>query len=409
LELVHRTVKAVRTGTHRAESLEQTFDTVSRLAPVMGISRVANVTGLDSLGIPVVMVCRPNSRSLAVSQGKGVDLLSARVSGLMESAELYHAETAVIPLRLATYEELRYQFRTIDVQKLPRRLNSRFHPNLRLPWCEGRDLLTDQTFFVPYEMVHMNFTTPSLDGHASFPATSNGLASGNTPIEAISHAICEVVERDAITLWKLRRRHELGMDQLDLTSVDDPTCQILLKRFQDAGISVSAWDITSDIELATFACFLVPESGHSMWHPAVAVGHGCHPAREIALARALLEAAQTRLTVISGMRDDFRRDTYDQLLAVDIVAQIRRRDGACAARRHFADVPHRHAETLEEDVEWELECLRKAGIRHVIAVDLSRPEFGLDVVRVIIPGLEALFEDGYTPGRRAQTILKAQA
>jgi ribosomal protein S12 methylthiotransferase accessory factor YcaO len=31
------------------------------LAPVMGITRVANVTGLDSVGIPVVMVCRPNS------------------------------------------------------------------------------------------------------------------------------------------------------------------------------------------------------------------------------------------------------------------------------------------------------------------------------------------------------------
>jgi hypothetical protein len=34
----------------------------------MEITRVANLTGLDSLGIPVGIVSRPNSRSVAVSQ-----------------------------------------------------------------------------------------------------------------------------------------------------------------------------------------------------------------------------------------------------------------------------------------------------------------------------------------------------
>jgi YcaO-like protein with predicted kinase domain len=79
----------------------------------MGITRIANVTGLDSVGIPVVMVCRPNSRSVAVSQGKGIDLGSAHASGLMEAAELYHAETITLPMRLATYEELRYQHNVV--------------------------------------------------------------------------------------------------------------------------------------------------------------------------------------------------------------------------------------------------------------------------------------------------------
>ena len=66
------TLKALRRGTHRSASLNATLKRVLRLAPVMGITRVANVTGLDSVGIPVVMVCRPNSRSVAVSQGKGI-------------------------------------------------------------------------------------------------------------------------------------------------------------------------------------------------------------------------------------------------------------------------------------------------------------------------------------------------
>src|SRR4029077_18266284 len=115
-----RTPKLLREGTHRATSIEDTLRQVLRFAPVMGITRVANVTGLDLAGIPVVMVCRPNSRSVAVSQGKGIDLASARASGLMEAAELYHAETAVLPLRLVTYEELRYKYNVIEIDELPR-------------------------------------------------------------------------------------------------------------------------------------------------------------------------------------------------------------------------------------------------------------------------------------------------
>src|SRR5437879_13761819 len=119
-----QTPKILREGTHRAESLQKTLEHVSRLAPVMGITRVANVTGLDPVGIPVVMVCRPNSRSVAVSQGKGIDLPGARVSGLMEAAELYHAETITLPLRLATYEELRYQHNVVEPEELPRESGS---------------------------------------------------------------------------------------------------------------------------------------------------------------------------------------------------------------------------------------------------------------------------------------------
>ena len=174
------TLKVLRRGTHRSASLDDTLKRALPLAPVMGITRVANVTGLDSVGIPVVMVCRPNSRSVAVSQGKGIDLASARASGLMEAVELYHAETITLPLRLATYEELRYQHNVVEVDDLPRGFESRFHPFLRLLWCEGRDLLDGRNVLVPYELVHTNYTVPLPDGHGCFAASSNGLASGNT-------------------------------------------------------------------------------------------------------------------------------------------------------------------------------------------------------------------------------------
>jgi ribosomal protein S12 methylthiotransferase accessory factor len=84
--------KLFRHGTHRLLAPEETVARAGRFMPVMGITRIANVTGLDRIGIPVVMVCRPNARSLAVAQGKGLDLALAKASGLMEAVEAYHAE-----------------------------------------------------------------------------------------------------------------------------------------------------------------------------------------------------------------------------------------------------------------------------------------------------------------------------
>jgi thiazole/oxazole-forming peptide maturase SagD family component len=345
---------------------------------------------------------------VAASQGKGIDLVSARASGLMEAAELYHAETITLPLRLGTYEELRYQHNVVEVDELPRGSGSRFHPDLRLLWCEGRDLLSGENVLVPYEMVHTNYTTPFPEGHGCFIATSNGLASGNDAVEAISHGICEVVERDARTLWKLRKEDELNESRLDLGSVNDRICQRLVGALERSGLSVAVWDITSDIGIAVFACLIVPRDDRAMWHSSVAMGHGCHPAREVALARALTEAAQARLTVISGLRDDFRADTYEQLLDPNMLKAIRHCLSHSVPTRRFPDVPDWDGETLEDDVEWELKSIRKAGMQRVVAVDLTKPEFGLPVVRVIVPGLEPNVGPGYLPGRRGRGVFAAQ-
>jgi ribosomal protein S12 methylthiotransferase accessory factor len=142
-----------------------------------------------------------------------------------------------------------------------------------------------------------------------------------------------------------------------------------------------------------------------MWHCAAAAGYGCHPARQIALLRALTEAAQTRLTLISGLRDDFRGDTYEQLQDLEVVGAIRDHITASRATRRFSDVPNRDADTFEDDVEWELKCLSQAGVRRVVVVDLTKPEFDLPVVRIIIPGLEAMLESGSVPSAAAQSAI----
>ena len=108
-----------RLGTHRTVPPQETLARVTPLLAEMGITRIANITGLDLIGIPVVMACRPNSRSIAVAQGKGLDLAAAKVSAVMEAVETFHAERVALPLRLATYAELCRSESVADVRRLP--------------------------------------------------------------------------------------------------------------------------------------------------------------------------------------------------------------------------------------------------------------------------------------------------
>ena len=136
---------------------------------------------------------------------------------------------------------------------------------------------------------------------------SNGLASGNQVTEAISHGLCEVIERDACTLFSFSQVAEQARRRINLPTVDDPACLELLQRFDSAGVAVAAWDVTSELGVATFQVEIVdkePEPGRGL---APSRGSGCHASRGVALCRALTEAAQGRLTMIAGSRDDLPR------------------------------------------------------------------------------------------------------
>jgi YcaO-like protein with predicted kinase domain len=396
--------KTYRSGTHRTVTPEETLRRCLRFAPVMGITRIANVTGLDSIGIPVVMVCRPNSRSLAVSQGKGLELNAAKASGLMESIEVYHAETITFPLRLCTYEELRYTHRTVDVRQLPTTSTAAFNPNSKILWCEGHDLICAEPVWVPYELVHTDYTWPQPAGSGCFASTSNGLASGNHALEAISHGICEVVERDATTLWRFRDVSARDSTRVDLATVDDPACRQVLERIERAGLASAAWETTTDIGIASFMCVIFSRQDDPMRAIPPAIGGGTHPARSIALLRALTEAAQGRLTQIAGSRDDAGRHRYGDHRFVEVLDNLRR-PRAGRATRSFHEAPNWESDDLESDVAWELDRLRSAGVERAIVVDLTKDAFKIPVVRVIIPGLEGLNEvPGFVPGKRARQL-----
>jgi YcaO-like protein with predicted kinase domain len=355
--------------------------------PVMGITRVADITGLDTIGIPVVTVCRPNSRSVVVSLGKGLDLMAAKASGVMESIEAFVAERIIRPLILGSVNDLRFSHRLVDVDLLPRPPDSLYHPDFPLLWVEGEGLLTQTRVWVPYEIVHTAYTLPVPTGTGCFIATSNGLASGNHLLEAISHGICETVERDAAALHELRTPEEKSWRRIDPRTVDDAGCAEALERLDRAGMSVAIWDITTDIGLPSFKAVIAEGERHPGRMPGGSAGMGCHPDRGIALLRALTEAAQVRLAVISAARDEPANLGYSR----EEAAEPRRKQAAGSggdATRDFTAVRSFVSESIDEDVTWELDALRSAGIGEVVVVDLTREDFGVAVARVIIPGLE---------------------
>jgi YcaO-like protein with predicted kinase domain len=396
--------KTYRLGTHRTVAPADTLARVGPLMGRMGITRVANITGLDRIGVPVVMVCRPNSRSIAVSQGKGVDLAAAKVSGLMEAVETFHAESITLPLKLGSFRELGRSHPLVDVAALPRAAASEYDDDQPLLWIEGQDLISGSPLWVPYEVVHTNYTLTRGLASGWFPANTNGLASGNHILEAVSHGLCEAIERDATTLWKHGGERLKRERTLDLDTVDDGACRAVLDRFQRADIAVKVWDTTSDVGIASFYC-LVMGRGDDAADPEF--GGGCHPAREVALLRALTEAAQARTTYIAGSRDDFWPEDYSPTLRTRRLRVGRALMDAHAPVRDFRDVSTRDADSIRDDVTWTLQRLQAVEIQQVVAVDLTKPELGLPVVRVVVPGLEGPDKgdrSDYVPGPRVRAL-----
>jgi ribosomal protein S12 methylthiotransferase accessory factor len=322
-------------------------------------------------------------------------------SAVMEACEGFHAEE-VGPVRVAAYRDLTRSAIVVDPAALCAGTR-KFDAAAAIFWVEGNDLLREEPCWVPAEMVHTDYTLPQPDGY--FLAGSNGLASGNHLTEAISAALYELVERDAVALWiaqPLRRRASCA---LDLASIDDPDCCALLSRYEAAGVAVRVWNVTTDIGIAAFLCEISDISAGDPQIPTRFHGSGCHADRVIALTRALTEAAQTRLTYIAGIRDDLSPDEYRATLDDEI------RDALLDALAResppilFASVSSSVTDDLAEDLRWALGRLSAIGIDRVIAVALTRPDLMIPVVRLVIPGLEwDPHHPNYQPGPRAREV-----
>lgn len=395
--------KGYTAGTHRTRSPTDTLAAWAPLMPRLGITRLADITGLDVIGLPVIQAVRPNARSVSVSQGKGLDREAARASALMEAIEAWHGEQVQAPLCHEQARALRLREEAaVELRLLPRRVGAEVRDDVPLLWCRGWDLARGRPTWVPHACVSVDFVRDPRELLPPFIESTSGLASGNHLLEAIVHALCELIERDATALAALRGAEEESACRLDPAAVDDPGCRAVLEKIAAAEVEVGVTDITSDVGVPAYACRLVDRPGGPRWAArGLSSGFGCHLDPAVALMRALTEAVQARLTLIAGSRDDLSLRTYEafadpQAIALEVAA-LR----AARPTRRLADAPRLATGSFEGDVALLLERLRGVGCDSAVLVDLTRPELGVPVARVVVPGLEGRFA-GAAPGPRAR-------
>ncbi|MGW7825129.1 YcaO-like family protein [Streptomyces puniciscabiei] len=280
-------------GTYRTRTPAQTWQVIRPHLPSFGITRVADITGLDDLGIPVAQAVRPLARTLSVAQGKGATLEAARISAVMEAIEVWHAERAVPdPVERdapATALGLPYQ-----VTELESYAGALAGEHSRLEWIAASRLDGGGQVLVPAAAVWLGRSLHD-DWRLHQPAAStNGLASGNTWAEACAHALCELVERDVLS------RPVPGVQVIAPDTVTTPGCRAMLDRLAAAGAWIELRHLPNRSGVPVMTCHVWREDQEQ----AVFGGSGAHLDASVALSRAITEAAQSRLTAIAGARED---------------------------------------------------------------------------------------------------------
>jgi ribosomal protein S12 methylthiotransferase accessory factor len=354
------------------------------VAEAIGVTRVARITGLDRAGVEVACAVRPGGHVLQVSNGKGLSFEDATAGAILEACELWGAERPPSPI-VATAAELAAEVGGAWIA--PEALGAGADPafaTARIAWFEAEELSTGGPILVPG---HALFCpppgAPSL-GPATVSWSSNAMGAHPDRDAALLHALLEAIERDRLarafpqgfTPALLRRRL---LDPASLPRVA-PRTAALVAGLAARRFAVHLLDAAPDgdaVGLPVAAALLVDLDEGPV---PVAAGYACRLDRDGALAAALLEAAQSRLTEIHGAREDVAVSGRDAALPIA---------AACARSRPTRDaasLPSQRGRGPGEDVRLALARLRRAGFDRAAAADLPSPS-GVHVVKALVPGL----------------------
>ncbi len=390
----------------RAVTPAQTLAAIRPHLREFGITRVGLLTALDVLNIPVAFATRPNSHTLSVFQGKGIDNDAAMTSAAMEAVETRIAEIAPADLTQATVDSMRAEHAAmIDLDNVARCAPDEIGSS-PIAWCTGLDILSGSSVFVPWWLVGLDHRG---ERPAGFEQSSDGLASGNTPSEAALHGLCELVERDAWALTQLKSPERLKESRIDPASFGDAVIDVMTDRIARAGMKLLLLDMTTDIGVPAFLAVIMPgnlsDRVDARWSH-VCGGCGCHPDPVRAALRAITEAAQSRLTAIAGSRDDFSPRIYQRLdrsAAMQQVVELCEGDG----RMRSFQARHRRPATIQESIGHIADRLTATGIEQIVVVPFPHRALPISVVRVIVPGLEVDISGQYIQlGMRAVNTIR---
>ena len=376
------------------ESVTLLADAVARcLAPEfltkLAITRVGDLTGLDTIGLPVWFAVQPNSRTLALNQGKGLTHDQARISAVMEAAESAIAERPerLVERYCSLAELITAGEQAVPLDRLSGCLFDAFDPERERAWVPGKSWKTGGRVFAPYELVGLDMRIDAPWDRDAFRISSIGLGASTGFERAALHALLEAVENDGLapleafgTLDGFARplRHHPGSH----VGLD-----VAVAKCVAAGFEPLFFDLSGKVPLPVAGCFMPRDvAGEKGPGTRYSAGFGCRfDAHEAALA-ALLEAVQSRLTHISGARDDIDRADYAPF--------ARTISAPPADAPSIGDFAMRFPANQAPAFDAAAELVCAAGREDVFVFALSGEKEGVHVVKVLAPGLMAVFDDG---------------
>ncbi|WP_406535615.1 YcaO-related McrA-glycine thioamidation protein [Methanobrevibacter sp.] len=390
-------------GTHRVIAPKKTIEINEDKLKIAGITRIADITDLDRIGLPIYTAIRPTAEEGAISiyGGKGISKDHAKASAMMEGFERYSAEKQdVDEVVIASLDEISKEGNFIDPVSLnlPKDFKKENLELMQLEWSLAKDIISGDDFYIPTNAVfHPYIHDNSVQG--LFKSNTNGLASGNILEEAILHGMLEVIERDAWSIFELTHKNYA---QIDLDSIESELVNDTVEKFESEGIKIKLMDFTADINIPTIAASaddtVTKDAG------LLTLGMGTHLDPEVAILRALTEVAQSRATQINGAREDTVRADFAREAGYERMKRInkyyfREED----EKIKLIDIENKSTSSITKDIEIVKDELIANDIEKILYVDLTRPELDVSVVRVVIPEMELYALD---PSRAGYRFLK---
>ena len=387
-------------GTHRVISPDKTIENNKDKLKTAGITRIADITDLDRIGIPTYTAIRPTAETGGVSVygGKGITKDHAKASAMMEGFERYSAERKDYDKTIiASLNEISDKGNYIDPKSLnlPKQLEKMDINDIPLEWSVAHDLITDEDYYVPTNAILHPYSHES-NVESLFKSNTNGLASGNILEEAILHGMFEVIERDAWSIFELTHKNYA---QIDTDTIESDVINETIDKFESEGIKIKLMDFTADIKIPTIAASaddtVTKDAG------LLTLGIGTHLDPEVAILRALTEVAQSRATQINGAREDtvradFAREAgYERMKRINKFYFKQEND-----KINLANIENKSTHSITQDISIVKDELIENEIKHILYTDLTRPELGVSVVRVVIPEMEMYALDPERAGYR---------
>ena len=332
------------------------------------------------------------------SFGKGSTTEQAQASALMEAIERYsgifqgdevrvarrftdfaHAE-AILPNDVQLFSESQFKARHNPQSEHSQPVPPPLDPSEKIEWSPAWSLCDQRFRYLPTGLLYFFYH----DAHTD----SNGCAAGNTLEEAIVQGFLELIERDAYAIWWY---NQLRRAELDLDEFDDSYVRDLKKQFANAGRKMWVLDVTSDLGVPAYVAIMHwTKNGHEN----IEFGSGAHFDPRIALLRALTELNQfLAIGMMGGLSGD--KPTLDG------VTPLRLDNYPFLVPAEHPIVPPapglKLADNSRGQVEACVDVARQAGYDFLV-LDQTRPDVGVPVVRVIVPGLRHFYRR-FGPGR----------